>query len=110
MSPPSPLSKEDDESDDGKPNPEQVSDNDIGDFFGDILKQRNLDTEVDDDDTKKIDKSNMQMIMSNSIMQSVVVQSGGNENFEEDEDELDIFAESNKKEPMRNPILGGGGN
>lgn len=43
--------------------------------------------------------------MANSIMQSVVVQ--GNENFEEDDDELDIFAESNKKEPMRNPILGG---
>jgi hypothetical protein len=37
MSPPSALSKEDEESDDGKP--EQVSaDNDIGDFFGDILK------------------------------------------------------------------------
>jgi len=47
----------------------------------------------------------MEMIMANSIMQSVVVQ--GNENFEEDDDELDIFAESNKKEPMRNPILGG---
>jgi|TARA_B110000285_G_C14913314_1_gene508997 hypothetical protein len=46
--------------------------------------------------------------MSNSIMQSVVVQGGGgNENFEEDDDELDIFAETNKKEPMRNPILGG---
>lgn len=28
------------------------------------------------------------------------------ENFEEDDDELDIFAESNKNEPMRNPIIG----
>lgn len=66
-----------------------------------------METEIDEDDVKKIDKSHMQMIMENSIMQSVVIQ-GGNENFEEDEDELDIFAESNKKEPMRNPIIGGG--
>lgn len=28
------------------------------------------------------------------------------ENFGEEDDELDIFAESNKQEPMRNPILG----
>lgn len=70
MSPPSPQSKEsDDDSDDGKPAEAEISDNDIGDFFGDILKQRNLDTEIDEDDeSKKIDKSNMQMIMSNSIM------------------------------------------
>ena len=28
------------------------------------------------------------------------------ENFGEEDDDLDIFTESNKQEPMRNPILG----
>lgn len=38
MSPPSPQSKSEEDSDDGKPEAQEASDNDIGDFFGDILK------------------------------------------------------------------------
>ena len=116
VTPPSPLSKDEDSDDAEAEDKDDAKSKDSGDlqeFFGNILKQRNLDTEVDDDEAKnkgENDPTNndpMGIMMSNSIMQSAVV---GNENFEEDDDELDIFAESNKNEPMRNPILGGGNN
>ena len=119
VTPPSPLSKDEDSDDAEAGDKHDAKSKDSGDlqeFFGNILKQRNLDTEADESGAKNkqenaptntTNNDPMGIMMSNSIMQSTVV---GNENFEEDDDELDIFAESNKNEPMRNPILGGSNN